>query len=101
MIGRNLRTLTNTQCIQTTHYIQDAKHQYEAIKENYNEYVKDHRFKPTCTHSLRCEFIEESKLLLVTAASQITRAVAIPFRKASPVYLISVGANRTILMRIV
>src|ERR1700730_10501034 len=47
MMGRNLRTLANTQCIQTTHYARNAKHQYEAIKENYNEYVKDHSFRPS------------------------------------------------------
>jgi hypothetical protein len=49
VIGRNLWTLAKTQCIQTTHYAQDAKHQYEAIKENNNEYAKDHRFMPACT----------------------------------------------------
>src|SRR3984893_14558100 len=47
MVGRNLRTLANTQCIQTTHYARNAKHQYEAIKENNNEYVKDHSFRPS------------------------------------------------------
>jgi hypothetical protein len=42
MIGRILRTLTNTQCIQATHYVQDAKQQHAAINEDNNEYVKDH-----------------------------------------------------------
>ena len=90
MIGTNFRRLANTQCIQTTHYGQDAKHQYEAIKENYNEYKKDHSFKPTCTYFLRYEFKEESKLLKA-AASRIARAAAVPFRRASPVYLVSGG----------
>ena len=48
MIGRALRTLANTECIQTPHHAQDAKHQNEAIKENFNKRVQDHSFKPSC-----------------------------------------------------
>lgn len=91
LICRNLRTLANTQCIQTTHYAQYAKHQYEAIEENYNENLKDHRFEPNRTHFLRSEFKEEPKLLLVVAKSRIARAAAIPFRDATPVYLVPGG----------
>jgi hypothetical protein len=92
VIGRNLRTLTNTQCIQTTHYVQDGKHQYEAIEENNNEYAKDHSFKPTCIHFLR----NESNKNINTCPSRGITYYAHRrnlISKASPVYFVGEGGE--------
>jgi hypothetical protein len=101
MIGRILRGLANIQCIQTTHYAQDAKHQYEAIKEAYNEYVKDHRFKPTCTHFQLYEFKGD----LNSCSKRRRRGLRAPPQSISKKRVQSiwsaVDANRTILMTIV